>query len=660
MPVLTAGALSKSFGSEDIFSSISFSLPHHARVGLVGPNGVGKTTLLRILAGLEEPGSGSVTVSRNLKIGYLPQNAVLQSENTLWDECLTVFSNLLAKQAELTRLEALMADKHTDSSQAETILEAYGRQQSEFERLGGYTYESRMRSTLTGMGFAEEDLHRPLAQLSGGERTRAYFVKLLLSEPDLLLLDEPTNHLDIAAIEWLEAYFKDWRGATLIVSHDRYFLNQVVNTIWEMTPALEIYRGNYNAYTRQRAERYKQRLQDYRRQQEFIDKEEDYIRRNIAGQNTRQAQGRRKRLERMLDEAMVVRPLDMNARKLNLNLGQAARSGDLVLRTRDLVIGYQDDKQPLINVPDLLLKRGDCAALIGPNGAGKTTFLKTILEQIPPLSGETILGASLKIGYFAQAHEGLHLDWTLMQEIDHAAPNMLPADIRNYLARFLFTEDDVFKEVKVLSGGERGRLALALLALQGANLLLLDEPTNNLDIASQEVLQSVLSEFGGTILLVSHDRYLIDALATHVWEIEPGAKSLIVFEGSYSEYRAERLAEAGKPAPAQPAENGGQKPYPAQGKKPAAQKAQEALKAPQALSKWEIKQQRERLTLVEMKIIELEGRQAAIENRLANPPRDPAEVQRLGESHQLILAELEKLMDEWGRISELLADNRYN
>ena len=665
MALINAGALSKSFGPDDIFSGISFSLPRHARVGLVGPNGVGKTTLLRILAGLEESSGGHVTYARNLKIGYLPQNAILNSTKSLWEECLTVFSDLLAMQAELRRMEKLMSEfGHAESNPAEpgqavSVLEEYGRLQSRFDHLGGYTIENRMRFALAGLGFSPEDLQRPLSQLSGGEQTRARFVKLLLSEPDVLLLDEPTNHLDIAAIEWLEAYFRDWSGAALIVSHDRYFLNQVVDTIWEMTPALEVYHGNYNAFAQQRAERYKRRLVDYQRQQEFIDKEEEYIRRNIAGQNTRQAQGRRKRLERMLDDALVVRPLDMNARRLNLNLGHIARSGDLVLRTRDLVIGYHDDQQPLFTVPDLLLKRGDCAALIGPNGAGKTTFLKTILNQIPPLSGETILGASLKIGYFAQAHEDLHLDWTLMQEIDYASPQMLPAEIRNYLARFLFTEDDVFKEVRVLSGGERGRLALAILALKGANLLLLDEPTNNLDITSQEVLQSVLSDFGGTILLVSHDRYLIDALATHVWEIETGAKSLRVFSGTYSEYRAERQAEMEKTTSTHQVVGIRQNDRPTQTARPALSKKTAKQKNPQSMSKWEIKQHRERLSMVEMKIVELEGRLAAVERRLERPPQDPGEVQRLGESYQLIQAELEKLMEEWGRISEVLADTRY-
>jgi len=291
----------------------------------------------------------------------------------------------------------------------------------------------------------------------------------------------------------------------LIVSHDRYFLDQVATAILEMTPALEEYRGNYSAYLLQREDRYRRRLTEFQEQQEFIAKEEEYIRRNIAGQNTRQAQGRRKRLERMLEEARLTPP--RQNRRLHLNLGNATRSGDLVLRTYGLSVGYADEGTPLFTVPDLTLVRGECAAIIGPNGAGKTTFLKTILGQIPPYAGETRLGSSLQIGYFAQAHEGLHPTWTLMEEIQAQAPKMLPAEVRDYLAKFLFTGDDAFKEVSLLSGGERGRLALAVLALKGANLLLLDEPTNHLDLPSQEILQTVLADFNGTILLVSHDRF---------------------------------------------------------------------------------------------------------------------------------------------------------
>jgi ATP-binding cassette subfamily F protein 3 len=470
MSLITAIDLGKSYGPNDIFSGVSLSVPYRARIGLVGPNGVGKTTLLRILIGLEEPSSGEVQRARGLRMGYLPQEASFESDGTLWEECLGVFADLIQRQAELRRLEHAMSDPQ----QAVAALEAYGKLEHEFDHLGGYSYESRIRLTLIGLGFTPADEQRPLSQLSGGQRTRALLARHLLSSPDLLFLDEPTNHLDISAIEWLEDYLREWEGAVVIVSHDRYFLDQVVDAVWEMSPGLEVYHGNYSAYLTQRTERYARRLEEYQAQQVFIEKEEDYIRRNIAGQNTRQAQGRRKRLERMLEEARLTPP--MESRRLHLRLEPAGRSGDRVLVTHNLSIGYADEGRPLFTVPDLVFTRGECAAIIGPNGAGKTTFLKTILNQIPPYAGDGSLGASLKVGYFAQAHEGLHPDWTLIQEIAAVAPNLLPAQIRDYLAKFLFSGDDVFKPVSVLSGGERGRLALACLALQGANLLLLDEP----------------------------------------------------------------------------------------------------------------------------------------------------------------------------------------
>ena len=631
MSLLSAVDLSRAFGADDIFYDISFNIQQKARIGLVGPNGVGKTTLIRILAGVETPSSGSVYTAKDLKIGYLPQNARYISERTLWEECLTPFEGLIRKREELSRLESSMAAGNL----SEETLEIYGKLQQSFENLGGYTYENRIQQTLTGLGFSKTDIHRPLSQLSGGQRTRALLGRILLGEPDLLLLDEPTNHLDIAATEWLEAYFKDWEGAVLIVSHDRYFLDQVVNTIWEMTPVLEVYRGNYSLYNEQRAARYQRRLQEYEKQQSFIEKEEDYIRRNIAGQNTRQAQGRRRRLERLLKDAKLTPPNKFSSRKLKLQLNHSGRSGDLVIRSLDLGIGYMDDGKQLFSVPDLLLKRGECAAIIGPNGAGKTTFLKTLLEQIPPLSGEVIMGASLQIGYFAQAHEELHDEWTLMQEIDAVAPNMLPAEIRSYLARFLFTEDDVFKQVKVLSGGERGRLALACLSLKGANLLLLDEPTNHLDLPSQEVLQTILADFPGTILLVSHDRYLIDVLATQIWEVIPSKGTLSIYEGTYSEYRS-----ANQETEEQPEDSGEKE-----------KKQEKPAETQKKLSKWAIRQLKEKIENLETKIAELEERQEGISRQLENPPEDPGKVQKLAQDYQDVQEELEELIHEWSELS---------
>ncbi|MEL7591034.1 MAG: ABC-F family ATP-binding cassette domain-containing protein [Anaerolineaceae bacterium] len=630
MPLLTAVNLSKSFGPVDIFPEISFSIPHRARIGLVGPNGVGKTTLLRILIDEEEASSGSVHRARGIRIGYLPQEAVLESSRNVWEECLTVFDHLIRMQQELHQLEkALSID-----SASKDLMDSYGTLQARFERGGGYEYETRVRITLSGLGFDRADEKRPVAQLSGGQRTRVMLAKLLLSEPDLLLLDEPTNHLDISAVEWLESFFKDWPGGVLIVSHDRYFLDQVTHQTWEMTPALEEYRGNYSAFLAQREERYKRRLEEYEAQQEFIEKEEDYIRRNIAGQNTRQAQGRRKRLERMLDEARLTPP--QTRRTLKLDLRSSGRSGDLVLRTRSLEVGYADEGKPLFSVDDLVLVRGECAAIIGPNGAGKTTFLKTILEQIPPYSGETILGASLQIGYFAQAHEGLHADWSLMDEIQAMRPKWLPAEIRDYLARFLFTGDDVFKEVNLLSGGERGRLALACLALQGANLMLLDEPTNHLDLPSQEILQAILSQFQGTILLVSHDRYLIDALATQVWEVLPGERKLTIFKGTYSEYRAARQAATDSAAAQTPVNKVSLTRQPSNRS---------------GLSKGEHQKLLNRIHRLESEIASLEEQSRMIETQLSDPRVGADKIQKLGQEYARVQAELEERVHQWSELS---------
>ena len=643
MAVLTVTNLGKSFGPADIFSGISFSVAKRAHIGLVGANGVGKTTLLKVLVGEETASQGEIFISNNVQLGYLPQEARLESDRTLWAECLTVFQDLLRQQDQLRELEIKMS---SGGSSDEDLITTYGRLQTEFEFSGGYQYETRIRQTLTGLGFSKSDEQRPLQQLSGGERTRALLAKLLLETPDILLLDEPTNHLDIAAVEWLESYLKDWPGAVLIVSHDRYFLDQVATQIWEMTPALETYKGNYSAYLQQRGERYARQLAEFEAQQEFIQKEEAFIRKNIAGQNTRQAKGRRKRLERMMEEARLTPPPGQR-RQMHLNLGSNERSGEIVLRTDSLQVGYEDEGKALFFAPDLLLKRKECAAIIGPNGAGKTTFLKTILRQIPPFDGEVSLGASLKIGYFAQAHEDLVPGRSLMEEISAADPGLLPAEIRNYLARFLFSGDDVFKTVENLSGGERGRLALAILALQGANLLLLDEPTNHLDLSSQEILQTMLADFDGTILLVSHDRYLIDALATQIWEVNPDQGKLDVFAGSYSEYKefnlAESQAEYTNREQAEPS-------------KTAARKDRQVAsdeKKPE-LSKNERLRLENRLAKVEKNIEELEGQISQLEGQLQNPPEDGNLVRNLAVEYHKTQDKLAENLKVWEEVATRL------
>lgn len=641
MSLITAANLSRSFGADDIFEGISLSIPYGARIAIVGANGVGKTTLLRILVGLDYPNTGSVQHAKDLSIGYLPQEATLSTEGTLWTQCLDVFTDLLEMQASLEACMAAMSDP----DHSEEAVARYGTLEQAFERRGGYTYDVRIKQTLSGLGFDEKDYHRPITQLSGGQRTRALLAKLLLKSPDVMMLDEPTNHLDIQAVEWLESFLKDWEGALVVVSHDRYFLDQVADTIWEMTPSLEVYRGNYSAYLTQREARYARRLAEYEAQTAFIEKEQEFIRRNIAGQNTNQAKGRQRRLERLLEDSRLAPP-PSEPRRMHIHLNTRGRSGDLVLRTHDLQVGYHDEGKPLFDCPDLLLQRQECAAIIGPNGAGKTTFLKTILEKIPPFTGTVKLGASLEIGYFAQAHEGLDPEKSLMREIDSVAPNMLPAEVRNYLAKFLFTGDDVFRKVSTLSGGERGRLALAKLSLTDANLLLLDEPTNHLDLPTQEVLESVLSNFPGTILLVSHDRYLIDSLASQIWEVDPHGKSLIVFKGSYTQYKAHKL----KMQEVQAAKEGLKKDT-----GQAFESASQKHKPEKTLSNYERQKINKRLSEIEEEIQQLEPLQAAVGTKLESPPSDPEEVLRLGEEYVEIQNQIENLMSEWSRLEERLS-----
>ncbi len=663
MSLITAQDLAKSFGANDIFAGISLAIPRHARIAIIGPNGIGKTTLLRILAGEDEPSQGQVAQARGLTIGHLAQEAGLESQNTLWEECLLPFEGLRQQEAELQRLEQAMSDPDLASQ----VLEKYGRLQAEFEHAGGYTYIHRIQLVLSGLAFSSDEYDSPLTRLSGGERTRALLARLLLSEPDLLILDEPTNHLDIAAVEWLESYLHQWNGATLIVSHDRYFLDQVVDTIWEMTrTGFEVYRGNYSAYVMQRNERWEHRREVFWAEKERMEKDLEYIKKNISGQNVSQARGRLRRLSRHLQaieqvglEAALnrkwselsltvdtttsmmspeaaersIRALHEPSNRppqLHLHLHTNERSGEIVLRTHDLQIGYPG--RPLFHAGDIELRRLQCTALIGPNGAGKTTFIKTILERVVPLAGEVEMGSSLKVGYFAQAHEDLHTDRTLVQEIDAVAPHMLVAEIRDYLAKFLFTGEDVFKTVEVLSGGERGRLALAKLALSGANLLLLDEPTNHLDIPSQEVLQEVLDEFQGTILLVSHDRYLIDALATQIWEIDEAHAVLRTYKGTYSQYHQE--LEAARQADKEP---GGDDDF---------------VQAPVHKPGGSAEERRKRLRLqeVEAQIDVLEYELAILGRKLENPPKDAARVQKLGNDYVRVQQELDTLMDEWGEL----------
>ena len=520
----------------------------------------------------------------------------------------------------------------------------------------------------------------PLEHLSSGQLTRAMLAYLLLLNPSLLILDEPTNHLDIQAVQWLESFLNRWKGALLLVSHDRYFLDKVCNVIWDMFPDhIEVYHGNYSAYLEQRELRWQFRQNSFKAEKERMEKELAYIRRNIAAQNTTQAKGKLRRLSRQIEaieqvgwtafqqknwlqisqqvntsqSMMSIEEAERRLRALtppqddrqphpfHLQMRPQSRSGDIILRAQRVVIGYPN--KPLFYAEELLLRRKECAALLGANGTGKSTFLKTILQQLPPLEGEIQLGASLQIGYFAQTHEDLNPESSLLEEISKVKPDWSVLQIRKHLARFLFIGDDVYKPVKVLSGGERSRLVLSKLMLAGANFLLLDEPTNHLDIPSQELLQAVLAEYTGTLLLVSHDRFLINLLATQVWEIKPSPDHSIpkleVFNGSYQEY-LQREDSLGKPQmisfTAQPQEK---KDF----------RLQKARKNRQlSISR----KKQDRLEEIEAMIEKLEAEQQELEDALAHPPTDYEAVHQLGERYERCQAELEEAYREWGLLME--------
>lgn len=655
MTILTAHNLGKYFGGEDIFSDLNFSLNAGDRIALVGPNGEGKTTLLRIIAGLEPPSQGQVQIARNLKVGYLVQHASLASieasgetsskdsvvtpsetsiesstKGALWSLILTAFADLRRQEVGLRALEETLA-RETDEVAHHKLLEQYGEAQARFELAGGYTYEQTARQVLTGLGFKESDYDKLLTHFSGGEQSRIHLARLLLERPDLMLLDEPTNHLDLDSVEWLENYLQGWKGSLVVVAHDRYFLDKVATGVFELSfGRLETFRGNFSHYVAQRAERFERRKKEYEAQQSFLAGEEEFIRRNIAGQRTREAQGRRKRLERL---EKIEWPIEH--KKLDLRFQTTLRSGDLVLATHNLVVGYPG-RSPLITCPDLEIRRGNCVALLGPNGAGKTTFIKTILGEVEAKAGAIRFGAGVKVGYFAQTHARLNLEATMLDEI-LTIKNLPIGEARNYLGAFLFSGDDVFKPVGALSGGERSRVALAKLMLTGANFLTLDEPTNHLDIPSQENLESVLKNFNGTILLVSHDRYFVDALASHTWVLDPAARSIITIEGGYSEYLVYRNSQtATGTRSAQEAI------------KPKGKRILEQTKAEKRTAERKAREMAEIERVIEATEVKLAELARALEE--ASQAQDVPRLQKLGEAYQSAEARLEELLTQWSEM----------
>ena len=532
--ILSCNNISKSFGTDIIIKSCSFNIEDHEKAAIVGINGAGKSTLLKIITGEEPADTGIVTLAKDKTLGYLAQQQDLQSDRSIYDELLSVKQYILDMESELRRIEAAMNNASGD--ELESLMNRYTNLNHEFEMNNGYAYKSEITGVLKGLGFAEEDFSLHVNTLSGGQKTRVSLGKLLLSKPDIIMLDEPTNHLDMDSISWLENYLLNYSGAVLIVAHDRYFLDKIVSKIIEIDNGnCTVFSGNYTDYASKKAILRNMKLKEYLNQQREIKHQEEVIAK-LKQFNREKSIKRAESREKMLDKIEVVdKPVELNA-KMNIKLEPSVVSGNDVLTVTDLTKSF--DGNTLFNNINFEIKRGERVALIGNNGTGKTTILKLINGIIQPDSGSIYLGAKVAIGYYDQEHHVLDPDKTLFQEIQDAYPDLNNTQIRNTLAAFLFTNDDVFKYIRDLSGGERGRVSLAKLMLSNANLLILDEPTNHLDIVSKEILENALNSYTGTVLYVSHDRYFINATATRI--IELTNQSIVNYIGNYDYYLEKR------------------------------------------------------------------------------------------------------------------------
>lgn len=532
--ILSCNNISKSFGTDIIIKSCSFNIEDHEKAAIVGINGAGKSTLLKIITGEEPADTGIVTLAKDKTLGYLAQQQDLQSDRSIYDELLSVKQYILDMESELRRIEAAMNSASGD--ELEALMNRYTNLNHEFEMNNGYAYKSEITGVLKGLGFTEEDFSLHVNTLSGGQKTRVSLGKLLLSKPDIIMLDEPTNHLDMESISWLENYLLNYNGAVLIVAHDRYFLDKIVSKVIEIDNGdCTVFSGNYTDYASKKAILRNMKLKEYLNQQRDIKHQEEVIAK-LKQFNREKSIKRAESREKMLDKMEVVdKPVELNA-KMNIQLEPSVVSGNDVLTVTDLTKSF--DGNTLFNNINFDIKRGERVALIGNNGTGKTTILKLINGIIQPDSGSIYLGAKVAIGYYDQEHHVLDPDKTLFQEIQDAYPDLNNTQIRNTLAAFLFTDDDVFKYIRDLSGGERGRVSLAKLMLSNANLLILDEPTNHLDIVSKEILENALNSYTGTVLYVSHDRYFINATATRI--IELTNQNIVNYIGNYDYYLEKR------------------------------------------------------------------------------------------------------------------------
>jgi ATP-binding cassette subfamily F protein 3 len=628
MIVVSTEKICKEYNAQPVLEGIDIQIKKGQKVGLVGPNGSGKTTLLRIVAAQLEPDSGRVMLAKGCKIGYQSQKLTFAADNTVLEEGLSVFADLAAREEQLRSLEKQLQDAD------ERTLNQYAQLSHEFEELGGYSYPARTRGILSGLGFSEAEFSQPVQLLSGGQQSRLALAKLLLADPDLLLLDEPTNHLDIAAINWLEDYLKGFRGGLLMVSHDRRFLETLADTMCELERTrLEVYMGNYQFFLKERKQRRDKLQKAYLAQQEYIKRTEDFIARNIEGQSSKQAQSRRRDLEKLA--RMEAPPAQIP--RASFKFEQRRPSGRHVLQCHDLAKSF-DGKNVFQNA-GFQLERGKRAGLIGPNGCGKTTLLELICGLQQPDAGNIVFGHYVELAYFSQMRTDLDAENSAADEIWSLRPAWTRGEMQNFLARFLFRGEEVFKLVKFMSGGEASRLALAKLLLSRANFLILDEPTNHLDIDSREVLEDALNQFPGTILLVSHDRWFLNAVTNITLEMSP--EGIERFQGNYDYWRAKKEARE------------------LEAVSPVLQEKPETKKTVSAkLSPNEIFRRQQRLDQLETEIASAEDRQTQLNHELTDPQAGHGELHQLSMELQQVQNVLAQHYREWESLAHELEENQ--
>ena len=630
--------LGKSFGVRQVFSNVSFEIKEGDRIALVGPNGAGKSTLLKCILGIEELDEGQVVMSPVASIGYLQQDVNL-GDASLAEEIETAWEDVHALENQLQELTTYL-ETHEAS---ESDLQRLDYLQNRLEWLGGYDYEQKTKRIVYGLGFTDEDLYKPANAFSGGQKTRINLAKALVRSPDFLFLDEPTNHLDMEMLEWLEGYLSSYRGGILIVSHDRYFMNRIVTGVVELDHhKATTYRGNYSRYVAQREERLKADTIAYEKQQEYIKKTEEYIDKYRAGIKSKMARGRQSQLNRL--ERLEA---PETSHSLDFKFPPAAMSADKVLVLDHVSIGYKTD-DPIIDDVSVVVRRGESVALIGPNGAGKSTMVKAIVGELFPTEGHIDIGNRVQVGYFSQEHEELHDRWQVVDEIINNY-NFTEEKARNVLGSFLFKGDDVFKLVGDLSGGERARLALLKLFLQGDNFLILDEPTNHLDVPTREIVERALQQFGGTCFIISHDRYFLDQVSTRTLVLEN--KGLTEYLGNYSYYKEKLKEQLDIAALTEVVEEVAKEDVKSEAKTISTSPSDEPKKK---TNTYMVEKQ---LAEVEEEIARLEATMKMYEVQLANPvvQQDLAEMENISKQLSDTESNLQKLYEKWEHFSELLA-----